>query len=76
MVSGRLVRHREDTGVTDRVELHCGDALETLRGLPAGSVQTCVTSPPFYGLRDYAHCDCDRHRIPKTPDPDLSLIHI
>lgn len=30
-----------------------GDALTVLRTLPAGSVQTCVTSPPYYGLRDY-----------------------
>jgi len=30
-----------------------GDCLETLRGLPDGIVQTCVTSPPYYGLRDY-----------------------
>jgi DNA modification methylase len=33
--------------------LYCGDALETLRQLPDGSVHMCVTSPPFYGLRDY-----------------------
>ncbi len=31
----------------------CGDALETLRTLPDGCVHTCVTSPPYYGLRDY-----------------------
>jgi DNA modification methylase len=30
-----------------------GDAVEELQRLPAGSVQTCVTSPPYYGLRDY-----------------------
>lgn len=36
-----------------KYELHCGDALEWLRSLPAGSVQTCVTSPPYYGLRSY-----------------------
>ena len=30
-----------------------GDALETLAGLEAGSVQCCVTSPPYWGLRDY-----------------------
>ena len=24
-----------------------------LRGLPAASVHTCVTSPPYFGLRDY-----------------------
>jgi DNA modification methylase len=30
-----------------------GDCLELLRGLPDGMAQTCVTSPPYYGLRDY-----------------------
>lgn len=35
------------------VRLLQGDAVEVLRGLPAESVQTCVTSPPYYGLRDY-----------------------
>lgn len=35
------------------VSLHCGDAVEVLRGLPAESVQCCVTSPSYYNLRDY-----------------------
>jgi DNA modification methylase len=30
-----------------------GDCRETLKTLPAGSVQTCVTSPPYFALRDY-----------------------
>jgi DNA modification methylase len=30
-----------------------GDALTVLRGMPDGIAQTCVTSPPYYGLRDY-----------------------
>ena len=30
-----------------------GDALERLRELPDESVQTCITSPPYWGLRDY-----------------------
>jgi len=30
-----------------------GEALETLRGLEAESVDTCITSPPYWGLRDY-----------------------
>jgi DNA modification methylase len=37
----------------DLVTLHLGDALEVARTLDAGSVQTIVTSPPYYGLRDY-----------------------
>jgi DNA modification methylase len=30
-----------------------GDVRETLATLPTGSVQCCVTSPPYWGLRDY-----------------------
>lgn len=30
-----------------------GDALDILRTFPAKSVHTCVTSPPYWGLRDY-----------------------
>lgn len=34
-------------------KIHHGDCLEVLRGLPPESVQTCITSPPYWGLRDY-----------------------
>lgn len=37
----------------DTVTLHHGDALTVARTLPTASVQTIVTSPPYYGLRDY-----------------------
>ncbi len=30
-----------------------GDALSLLRQVPEGTVQCCVTSPPYWGLRDY-----------------------
>jgi DNA modification methylase len=33
--------------------IHTGDALAVLRTLPEASVQCCVTSPPYWGLRDY-----------------------
>lgn len=32
-----------------------GDAIERLSELPDGSVRTCVTSPPYWGLRDYGN---------------------
>lgn len=35
------------------VRVLTGDCLTLLPTLEAGSVQTCVTSPPYYGLRDY-----------------------
>jgi DNA modification methylase len=35
--------------------IHTGDSLAVLQTLPAASVQCCVTSPPYWGLRDYGH---------------------
>ena len=35
----------------------CGEALESLRQLPDGLVQTVVTSPPYYGHRNYGAVD-------------------
>jgi DNA modification methylase len=37
----------------DRLTIICGDALTDLRKLPDESVQCCVTSPPYWGLRNY-----------------------
>jgi site-specific DNA-methyltransferase (cytosine-N4-specific) len=37
----------------DTVTLHHGDALSVLRTLPSASVDCVVTSPPYFGLRDY-----------------------
>lgn len=30
-----------------------GDCIESMRGLPEKSVNCCVTSPPYFGLRSY-----------------------
>jgi DNA modification methylase len=35
------------------VRILIGDCRDTLRDLPDGCVQTVVTSPPYFGLRDY-----------------------
>jgi DNA modification methylase len=34
-------------------QIHCGDALSVLQTLPDESVHCVVTSPPYFGLRDY-----------------------
>lgn len=34
-------------------EIRQGHVLDLLRAMPDGSVQSCVTSPPYYGLRAY-----------------------
>ncbi len=37
------------------VSLLIGDCVESMREMPAQSVHCCVTSPPYFGLRDYGH---------------------
>lgn len=37
------------------VTIHNGDALTVLRTMDAESINCCVTSPPYFGLRDYGH---------------------
>lgn len=39
----------------DNLRVLIGDCREQMRALPDRSVQTCVTSPPYFGLRDYGH---------------------
>ncbi len=48
------------------ITIHTGDVLEGLKKIQPDSVQTCITSPPYYGLRDYGTAaweggaaDCD-----------------
>jgi len=31
----------------------CGDCLDVMREMPDNSIHCCVTSPPYWGLRDY-----------------------
>lgn len=51
MGGGRILRV-VDWGV---FRIHEGPCIESMRGMPAESVQCCVTSPPYFGLRDYGH---------------------
>lgn len=44
----------------------CGDVRQRLAELPDGSVQECITSPPYWGLRDYGHDG--QIGLEKTPD--------
>ncbi|ALM17981.1 DNA-methyltransferase [Mycobacteroides abscessus] len=37
----------------ESVSLHHGDALDVAKALPAGGADCIVTSPPYFGLRDY-----------------------
>ena len=55
----------------DRYTLHLGDAAAVLRTLPDNSVHCCVTSPPYYGLRDYGTAEWEGGGIERTPDGDI-----
>lgn len=35
------------------VDWHCGNNISVMRRLPEESIQCCITSPPYWGLRDY-----------------------
>jgi len=49
-------------------KIHFGDSRASLRAMSAAGVQvqTCVTSPPYFGLRDYGHAG----QIGLEPTPD------
>jgi DNA modification methylase len=49
----------------DAVTLHHGHALDVLRGMPDGTVNCCVTSPPYFGLRDYG--EPGQYGLEKSP---------
>ena len=43
-----------------------GDSRQTLKQIETESVHCCVTSPPYWGLRDYGHSD----QIGQEPTPE------
>jgi DNA modification methylase len=48
------------------VSILVGDCLASLRAMADQSVNTCVTSPPYFGLRDYGHAG--QIGLEQTPD--------
>lgn len=50
----------------------CGDALTELKKLPDNIVQLCITSPPYWQLRDYSICSCALLRSAETKSSTLS----
>jgi len=49
------------------LQILTGDSLKVLPTLAAESIQCCVTSPPYWGLRDYDH----PAQIGAEPSPEL-----
>lgn len=50
-----VVLSKHNLDVIGRLQVLTGDCLKILPTLDAESVQCCVTSPPYWGLRDYEH---------------------
>ena len=56
----------------DAVAIHLGDCRDILPTLEPGSAQTCVTSPPYFGLRDYGHES--QIGLERTPDEYVAAL--
>lgn len=61
--------------VMERNIIHLGDCLDVLKTLPDNSIDCCVTSPPYYALRDYGTAtweggdpNCPHYRTSKASD--------
>jgi len=54
------------------MDLRCGDTRELLKAIPDASVQTCITSPPYFGLRDYGVSD--QIGLESTPEAYVSKL--
>ena len=49
----RTAKEETSNTMSKQGEIICGDSLEVLRGFSDESVDCCITSPPYFGLRDY-----------------------
>lgn len=57
------------------VQIITGDALAAVASLPTASIQCCVTSPPYWSLRDYGHPG--QIGLESTPEEYVSrLVHV
>jgi len=52
--------------------LYIGDALEALKAIPDKSAQMCITSPPYYGLRNYGAAG--QIGLERTPDEYIARL--
>jgi len=53
-------------------QIFTGNALSVLRTLPTNSIHTCITSPPYWGLRDYGVYG--QLGLEKTPEQYVAVL--
>ena len=58
------------------VRIHQGHVIDVLRGLSAGSWHLTITSPPYWGLRDYGLPPVEWPAVSYAPMAGLPPIHI
>jgi len=65
--------------VREGCDVLIGNCLKTLKMIPDESVHTCITSPPYYGLRDYGtgtwvggDPDCSHQRDSKRSETTIT----
>jgi DNA modification methylase len=59
-----------------RQDIVVGDCREVLRSLPAQSVQCCVTSPPYFWMRQYLPADVVRFRHDVLPAQRAAVLEV
>ena len=59
----------------NKINIHTGNCLDILPTMEAGSVNCCVTSPPYFGLRDYGNDE--QIGLEETPEAFVeSLVNV
>ena len=53
-------------------KFYCGDSLDVLKTIESDSIHCCVTSPPYWGIRDYGNDN--QHGLEETPKEGLLKI--
>jgi len=61
-------------------KIYHGDALSVLRTFPDNSIDMCMTSPPYWGLRDYGveqvFPDGSKGQLGLEPTPEMYIQHM
>lgn len=63
--------------LTDKFEnkVICGNCIEILKTIPSESVDVVITSPPYYGQRDYGYSD-SHNTLGNEKSPDEYINHL
>jgi len=70
MMNVPMIYHETEHGI-----IYCGDSLDVLKSMADESVDCCITSPPYWGLRDYGRDG--QLGLEKTPEEYVTnMVHL